>query len=186
MMPGRLDGLGVLTEIKKVDRDVPIIIVSGCGRTATVVQAVKLGATDFVSKPFDESELDRPLAAAMKQRELNREVASLRQQLQTQSRYQLLFGSSEKMAEVRELIDRVADTDATVLIRGESGTGKELVARALCAASPRRDKPFVKVNCASRSCLASSAGRSRGPSSTSLANSSSPTTGRCSSTRSPR
>jgi len=79
---------------------------------------------------------------------LSREVASLREELQSKAKHSLLFGNSERMAEVRDLIDRVADTDVTVLIRGESGTGKELVARALCSSSLRRDKPFVKVNCA--------------------------------------
>src|SRR6266542_1311636 len=83
----------------------------------------------------------------MKQREVDREVAWLRQELESDG-HDLLFGNSERMAEVRDLINRVADTDVTVLIRGESGTGKELVARALAASSLRRDKPFVKVNCA--------------------------------------
>jgi two-component system response regulator AtoC len=148
VMPGTMDGLDALAALKKIDREVPIIVLSGQGRTTTVVQAMKLGAADFVSKPFDEADLDVPLANALKQRQLSREVASLRDQLQSQSKYQMLFGNSERMAEVRELIDRVADTDVTVLIRGESGTGKELVARALHASSLRRDKPFVKVNCA--------------------------------------
>ena len=75
-------------------------------------------------------------------------MASLREELQSQGPYPMLFRHSERMAEVRDIIDRVADTDVTVLIRGESGTGKELVARALSASSLRRDKPFVKVNCA--------------------------------------
>src|SRR5207253_10349096 len=77
-----------------------------------------------------------------------REVASLREQLQSQSKYKMLFGHSEKMAEVQDLIERVADTDVTVLVRGDSGTGKELGARALHDQSLRKDKPFVKVNCA--------------------------------------
>src|SRR5438067_7918708 len=85
---------------------------------------------------------------ALKQHQLSQEVASLRAQLKEQSRYTMLFGHSRQMEEVRDLIERVADTDVTVLIRGESGTGKELVARALYASSLRRDKPFVKVNCA--------------------------------------
>ena len=148
VMPGAMDGLEALAAFKKIDREVPVIVLSGQGRTTTVVQAMKLGAADFVCKPFDEHDLDVPLANALKQRQLSREVATLRAELQSQSRYHMLFGNSDRMAEVRELIERVADTDVTVLIRGESGTGKELVARALYAASLRRDKPFVKVNCA--------------------------------------
>jgi DNA-binding NtrC family response regulator len=148
VMPGRMDGLAALAALKKIDRDVPIIILSGQGRTATVVQAMKLGASDFVSKPFDDLDLELPLNNALRQHQLTREVATLREQLQSQSNRTMLFGHSERMAEVRDLIERVADTDVTVLIRGESGTGKELVARALCSCSLRRDKPFVKVNCA--------------------------------------
>jgi two-component system response regulator AtoC len=148
VMPGGMDGLGALAAFKKIDRDVPVILVSGQGRTTTVVQAMKLGASDFVSKPFDEADLAGPLAHALAHRRHAREVATLREQLQAQPKHFMLFGSGERMAEVRDLIERVADTDVTVLIRGESGTGKELVARALCASSLRRDKPFVKVNCA--------------------------------------
>ena len=143
-----MDGLEALAAFKKIDREVPVIVLSGQGLTTTVVQAMKLGAADFVCKPFNEHDLDVPLANALKQRQLSREVATLREELQSQSRYHMLFGNSDRMAEVRELIERVADTDVTVLIRGESGTGKELVARALYASSLRRDKPFVKVNCA--------------------------------------
>jgi two-component system, NtrC family, response regulator AtoC len=148
VMPGSMDGLEVLAAFRKIDREVPVIVLSGQGRTTTVVQAMKLGATDFVSKPFNATDLEVPLANALKQRQLSREVASLREELQSKTRHNLMFGNSERMAEVRDLIDRVADTDVTVLIRGESGTGKELVARALYASSLRRDKPFVKVNCA--------------------------------------
>jgi len=148
VMPGEMDGLAALAAFKKIDREVPVIVLSGQGRTATVVQAMKLGASDFVSKPFDETELDVPLTNALRQHQLSREVAALREQLQSQSKYKMLFGHSEKMAEVQDLIERVADTDVAVLVRGESGTGKELVARALYASSLRRDKPFVKVNCA--------------------------------------
>jgi two-component system response regulator AtoC len=148
MMPGRMDGLQALAAFKKIDRDVQVIILSGQGGTATVVQAMKLGASDFVSKPFDDKDLELPLTNALKQYRLNREVAALREQLQSRPRHTMLFSQSEPMAEIHDLIERVADTDLTVLIRGESGTGKELVARALCSSSLRRDKPFVKVNCA--------------------------------------
>jgi two-component system, NtrC family, response regulator AtoC len=149
VMPGSsMDGLGALAAFKKIDRDVPIIVMSGQGRTNTVVQAVKLGAADFASKPFEEAEFEAILANALKQRHLNQQLASLRAQLKEECSYSTLFGHSEKMAQVRDVIERVADTDVTVLIRGESGTGKELVARALHSQSLRKDKPFLKVNCA--------------------------------------
>jgi two-component system, NtrC family, response regulator AtoC len=149
VIPGRMDGLGILAAFKRIDRNVPVIVMSAHGPTTSVVQAMKLGASDFISKPFSETDLDVPLSNALKQHQLSRDLAALREQLQSQSsRRHLLLGDSEAMADVRDLIDRIADTDVTVLIRGESGTGKELVARTLFAVSPRRDKPFVKVNCA--------------------------------------
>src|SRR4051794_18612129 len=148
VMPGPMDGLAALAAFKKIDKDIPIIVISGQGRTHTVVQAMKLGATDFVCKPFEDAELEVLLGNALKQRQLTREVATLREQLKEQSKYMMLFGNSSAMAEVKDLIERVSDTDVTVLIRGESGTGKELVARALHEKSLRKEKPFVKVNCA--------------------------------------
>src|SRR5688572_30166808 len=146
--PGSMDGLAALAAFKKIDKDVPVIVISGQGRTNTIVQAMKLGASDFVCKPFEDTELEVLLGNALKQRQLSQEVATLREQLKEHSKYTMLFGNSERMAEVRDLIHRVSDTDVTVLIRGESGTGKELVARALHDQSLRRDKSFVKVNCA--------------------------------------
>ena len=148
VMPGNMDGLAALAAFKKIDRDVPIIVISGQGRTHTVVQAMKLGATDFVCKPFEDHELEVLIGTALRQRQLSQEVATLRAQLNEQSKYAMLFGHSNTMAEVRDMIERVSDTDVTVLIRGESGTGKELVARALHERSLRKDKAFVKVNCA--------------------------------------
>ena len=102
VMPGdRWTVSTALAAFKKIDRDVPVIVLSGQGRTTTVVQAMKLGASDFVSKPFDEPDLEVPLANALRQRQLSREVATLREQLQSQSRYHMLFGNSERMAEVQ-------------------------------------------------------------------------------------
>jgi two-component system, NtrC family, response regulator AtoC len=147
VLPGGMDGLAALGVFRRVDRDVPVIVVSGHGRTATVVQAMKLGASDFVSKPLVDTDLEGPLASAIRQRQLAREVAALREQLEAETRYPLLVGRSPAMAEVVELIDRAADADVPVLVCGEPGTGKELVARALFARSRRSDKPFVKVNC---------------------------------------
>ena len=148
VMPGSMDGLAALAAFKKIDKDVPIIVISGQGRTSVVVQAMRLGATDFLCKPFEEQELEMVLEKALKQHQLTQEVATLRAQLKEQSRYTMLFGHSHQMQEVRDLIERVSDTDVTVLIRGESGVGKELVARALHEQSLLKDKPFVKVNCA--------------------------------------
>jgi len=146
VMPGSMDGLAALAEFVKIDKDVPVLIISGQGRTATVVEAMKRGATDFICKPFEDAELEVLLGTALKQRQLGLTVAALRDEVKEQARYTMLFG--ERMLWVRDLIERVSDTDVTILILGESGTGKELVARALHERSPRRDKPFVKVNCA--------------------------------------
>src|SRR5436190_9893624 len=148
IMPGSMDGLGALAAFKKIDREVPVIVISGQGRTATVVHAMKLGAFDFIGKPFDEADLEALLADALRQRRFNRDVSMVRNGLQHPNTHPMVFGESPEMREVKELIERVAATDVTCLIRGESGTGKELVARALYASSHRRDKPFVKVNCA--------------------------------------
>jgi len=147
IMPG-MDGLAALAAIKKIDHEVPVIVMSGQGGTHTVVQAMKLGATDFVCKPFEDHELEVLIGSAIKQRQLSQEVASLRARLNEQSKYSTLFANSDRMLEVSDLIERVSDTDVTVLIRGESGTGKELVAHALHERSLRKAKPFVKVNCA--------------------------------------
>ena len=98
VMPGSMDGLAALAAFKKIDKDVPVIVISGQGRTNTVVQAMKLGATDFVCKPFEDAELEVLLGNALKQRQLSQEVATLREQLKEQSRYTMLFGNSERMA----------------------------------------------------------------------------------------
>ncbi len=147
MLPGHMNGLDALAAMKKIDADVPVIVLSGEGRTNTVVRAIKLGASDFVNKPFDDEELEVPLANALRERSGGRAILSP-DEMRALSQPRTLFGTSAQMVEVRDLIERVADTDVTVLIRGESGTGKELVARAIYASSRRRDKPFVKVNCA--------------------------------------
>ena len=148
VMPGTMDGLEALAALKKIDRDVPVIMLSGQGVTATVVQAMKLGAEDFVSKPFAEADLDVPLTNALRQLQPRHDAPVRSDPTPVPSQHDMIFGRGDRMAEVQNLIERVAATDVTVLIRGEAGTGKESVARALCAASLRRDQPFVKVHCA--------------------------------------
>jgi two-component system, NtrC family, response regulator AtoC len=146
--PGGMEGLEALRVFRTILPEAPVIVVSGQGRTAMVVQAMKLGAMDFLTKPVEDAELERAVASALEQYRLNQEMAALRRELDVQPPHRLLPGTSETIAEISELITRVADLDVAVLIRGERGTGKELVARALHASSLRHDRPLVKVNCA--------------------------------------
>jgi two-component system response regulator AtoC len=123
-------------------------MLSGHGHARTIVEAMRLGASDFLRKPFEAEELELAFQKALETRALRKEVAELRDRARRETD-SLIQGADEgKMREVREIIEQVADTDITVLIRGESGTGKELVARTLHQFSGRRDRPFVKVNCA--------------------------------------
>jgi len=147
VLPG-MDGLETLRELKKRVPDVPVIMLSGHGQARTIVEAMKLGASDFLRKPFEVEELELAFQKALEKRALTAEVEQLRGRARRESEMMILGGDNAKMREVREIIEQVADTDITVLIRGESGTGKELVARALYQLSSRRDRPFVKVNCA--------------------------------------
>jgi two-component system response regulator AtoC len=150
ILPG-LGGLETLKELKNLDSQIPVVMLSGHGQTRTIVEAVKLGAADFLRKPFEPEELELAFNKALEKKRLEREVAFLRSrapQVSTDDHPLLLFGDNPKMREIEEVIDQVADTDITILVRGESGTGKELVARTVCERSGRRSKPFVKVNCA--------------------------------------
>ena len=140
--------LATLARFREIDRDIPIVAMSPHYSAARVVEAIRLGAMDFVSPPFDAPLIAAAFCSALAQRQVRREMAALQHEMQSQSRHTMLFGAGDAMAEVRALIDQVVDTDVSVLIRGESGTGKELVARALAASSLRRGKPFVKINCA--------------------------------------
>jgi len=150
MMPG-MDGIQVLRKALQIDPMLVGIIMTGQGTIATAVEAMKVGAFDYVLKPFDLQTMRPILARAMDVRRLRMENVRLRQfveRLQYESpRYQLI-GSGPAMQRVVQLIEKVAPTDATVLVRGESGTGKELVARALHHNSQRRGRPLVTVNCA--------------------------------------
>ncbi len=147
VLPG-MDGLETLRQLKQKLADVPVIMLSGHGQARTIVEAMKLGASDFLRKPFEVEELELAFQKALEKRALKQEVEDLRRRSRGESERMILFGDNEKMRGVREIIEQVADTDITVLIRGPSGTGKEVVARSIFELSSRRDRPFVKVNCA--------------------------------------
>jgi len=147
VLPG-MDGLETLRRLKQRMPDVPVVMLSGHGQARTIVDAMRLGASDFLRKPFEVEELEIAFQKALENTKLKEEVAELRGRVRSEAEMLLLWGDNPKMKEVREMIEQVADTDITVLIRGESGTGKEVVARALYQLSGRRSRTFVKVNCA--------------------------------------
>jgi two-component system response regulator AtoC len=151
MMPG-LDGLATLRAIKTTRPEAQVIMLSGGSQVPTIVEAVRLGAADYVVKPDDpeglgEIALDVAIKNAIEKTRLVSELTELRQQL-SDDEDRAVWGQSEKMRGIGTVIEQVADSDVTVLIRGESGVGKELVCRAIHQRSTRRNRPFVKVNCA--------------------------------------
>jgi len=145
MMPGALDGLATLARVREHDPDLPIIMMSGRAGLSDAVRATKLGAFNFLEKPLSPEAVLLALAAALELRRARHAARALRAELGLSGQ---LVGDSAGMRQVEELIARVAPSDSRVLITGESGTGKELVAAAVHDASPRRDRPFIRVNCA--------------------------------------
>ena len=143
-MPG-MDGLETLEKLKEVRPEVPVIMISGHGTIETAVEATKRGAFDFVEKPPDRQRLLLLVRNATEKKQLVSENRQMRERLKGKER---MLGTSTVMRNIRAIIDRVAPTDARVLITGANGSGKELVARAIHRASKRSDKPFVEVNCA--------------------------------------
>src|SRR5829696_5992504 len=151
MMPG-LDGMATLRALKASRPEAQVIMLSGRNQASTIVEAVRLGAADYVVKPDDpeglgEIALDVAIKNAIEKNRLVSELSELRQQL-SDDEDRSVWGNSEKMRNIATVIEQVADSDVTVLIRGESGVGKELVSRAIHQRSTRRNRPFVKVNCA--------------------------------------
>jgi len=145
MMPGELDGLATLERLREQVPDVPVIMMSGKAGLSDAVKATKLGAFNFLEKPLTPEGVLLALASALELRRVRREARALREDLGLSGE---MIGASPAMDQVRGMIGRVAPTDARVLITGESGTGKELVAAAIHFGSPRKDRPFVRVNCA--------------------------------------
>jgi DNA-binding NtrC family response regulator len=142
-----IDGIEFLRRVKKTSPETEVMIVTGFAEIATAVQAMRLGAVDYIPKPFSPDQLVIAVAKLQQRKRLERENARLRQQLEFRYRFENVVGRSPPMQALYGLLERVAPTDSTVLIRGESGTGKELIARAIHWNSPRRGQPFVVVDC---------------------------------------
>jgi len=146
MMPG-IDGITTLEELKKIDEDLPIVMVTAFASVETAISAMKRGAFDYITKPFKNDEVIVVVRNAVERRQLVAENAALRQSLQAQAqKFSGIIGRSPRMRQVFNLIMQAAPSRSTILITGESGTGKELVARAIHANSPRADRAFVTVN----------------------------------------
>jgi len=143
----KMDGMEVLRRAKEVHPDIDIIMMTGLHEIETAVQAMKLGAFDYLPKPFDPEEFAMVVERAFERRRLMQENATLKNEVSTKYRFENIIGSSPPMQNVYRLIARCAPTNSTVMLRGESGTGKELIARAIHYNSLRKDKAFVPVDC---------------------------------------
>ena len=141
----KVDGMDLLRFALREDPDLPIVMITAHGTVDTAVEALKLGAFDYLTKPFDKDEVRQVVGKALRTRQLSEEDAA--HLPKTSTRFGII-GNSPGLVEIYNVLERVADTPTTILITGESGTGKELVARALHEHSSRRDRPFIKVNCA--------------------------------------
>lgn len=144
----RMDGLELLERLAELKEQQAVIVLTAQGSIELAVEAMKMGAYDFISKPVDPTRLRTILANATRQRETERELEVTRRKLRDTGVLGAMVGSSKQMQELFVLVERVAPSNVSVLITGESGTGKEMVARTLHDLSPRKPKPFVAVNCA--------------------------------------
>ena len=143
-----IDGLQVLSEVKEVDSETAVILMTAFGTIEDAVAAMRLGAYDFVTKPFDSEHLCVLISRALENRRLIAENTLLRQELFANTGLGNIIGKNEKMVEISKLMEKVAVSDASVLLQGESGTGKELFAKAIHTMSLRKNKPYIAINCA--------------------------------------
>jgi two-component system, NtrC family, response regulator AtoC len=148
----KVDGMELLREALRLAPDLPVVMLTAHGTVDNAVEALKLGAFDYLTKPFDQAEVRTVIQKALRTRDLSAADATYEPALPAtpkgaKARFGII-GESDRILSVYAVLERVADTPTTVLVTGESGTGKELVARALHENSSRKDKPFIKVNCA--------------------------------------
>jgi len=147
VMP-KMDGIELIGKLKRAQPSIVPIVLTGFGTITSAVEAMKAGAYHYLTKPFELDDIASLIATALEHRQLKEENRLLKSQLRDKYRFENIVGTSDEMAAVFDMVEKVAETDSTVLVTGESGTGKELVARAIHYNSPRRDKPLVVVNCA--------------------------------------
>jgi DNA-binding NtrC family response regulator len=143
----KIGGLDILRECRELLPQTPVILITAYAKVESALEAMKLGAYDYITKPFKVDELQLTIQRALDNQSLVRENRNLRQLVKEKYRFESIIGTSSKMQSIYDLIAKVADTDSTILIQGESGTGKELVARALHFNSNRQHQPFVAINC---------------------------------------
>ena len=142
-----LGGIEVLKKVRRIQEDLPIIMLTGVDQTQTIVEAMRFGASDYLVKPFETEELEIAIRNVFEKADLVDEIKRLRALLHREDQETAVF-HSPKMLEIVEIVRQVAETDVTVLVHGESGVGKEVVAKRVHQLSPRAEGPFVKVNCA--------------------------------------
>jgi two-component system response regulator GlrR len=142
------DGLTLMEALHEVQPDMPVIILTAHGTIENAVEAIKRGAYGYLTKPFDPRDLLLQVEKALETRRLTSEIKRLRDLLEQRYAFPNIVAKSAKMQQVLEAVTRIAPTDSTVYLQGESGTGKEVIAKAIHLASPRKDKPFVAINCA--------------------------------------
>ncbi|MEM5807342.1 MAG: response regulator, partial [Candidatus Aenigmatarchaeota archaeon] len=143
-----LDGIKVLEKIKQEFPSMIVIMITATKTVKTAVEAMKLGAYDYITKPFDIDELRLIINRALSTQELEREVKYLRQEIDKSFGFSNIIGKSKGMQEIFKIVRQIADSKSTVLIIGESGTGKELISRAIHFNSNRKNYPFIAINCA--------------------------------------
>src|SRR3954447_77999 len=145
-LPG-MDGISFIKELQAQGTQAPVIVMTAHGSVEVAVEAMKLGAADFLQKPFSLDHLTAIVQRVMAVQSLRDENRRLREQLDTRYQFDNVIGRSAAMREIFHTIERVAPTRATVLLAGESGVGKDMIARAIHQHSPRKNHPFVKINC---------------------------------------